>query len=84
MSFMNVGQLIALLQAHDPQLPVNVEGCDCTASAGGVAVEEYERPRPHKELMILRSGEAGGVCHELDNFRIFTGEEDGEESSQEG
>lgn len=84
MSFMNVGQLITLLKCHDPELRVYVEGCDCTAEGGGVAVENRDYPEAHKGLMILRSSEAGGVCHELDNFRIFTGDEDGEEDSQEG
>ncbi len=50
-----VRELIVLLQAEDPDLPVHTQGCDCSGDAGGVKVEEFDdKLDGDKYLLITR------------------------------
>jgi hypothetical protein len=44
-----VAELIALLQAVDPVLPVRLEGCDCTGDCVGV-----DEVNGHRKYVLLR------------------------------
>jgi hypothetical protein len=46
-----VGELVKQLMKLDPDLPVRVEGCDCTGPCSGAEVEQYGKDRI---VMILR------------------------------
>jgi hypothetical protein len=48
-----VKELIAKLQAQDPELEVYAEGCDCTGEAVGISVYEYENYATKAKQMRL-------------------------------
>jgi hypothetical protein len=51
-----VGQLIDALSGLDPNLPVSVEGCDCTGDAAGVTVIQDDPDGPY--ALIFRDNES--------------------------
>lgn len=62
---MKVGELIELLQKHDPEVTVATEGCDCFGDpAGVVTAEEYFSGGQYaghyvgsKNVLITRKGD---------------------------